>query len=65
MTEHKYKVGDIVKLKSGGPKMTVESVEGGNTYLCQWFDKEDRLERGKFPENCIAIPVKSKSVPIR
>lgn len=32
-----FKPGDIVKLKSGSPKMTVDSVYG-NTITCVWFD---------------------------
>ena len=36
--------GDVVQLKSGGPKMTVAAVEtgsGGRTqYICEWFDKD-------------------------
>lgn len=31
------KPGDIVTLKSGGPKMTVSWIEEGSAY-CQWFD---------------------------
>lgn len=30
-------VGDVVHLKSGGPDMTVESIEGGEAD-CVWFD---------------------------
>lgn len=38
----KFKAGDIVMLKSGGPDMTVEKVNDqyGNepsTYTCSWF----------------------------
>lgn len=37
-----FQVGDVVTLKSGGPKMTVESLEPGSTGLalvqCEWFD---------------------------
>jgi uncharacterized protein YodC (DUF2158 family) len=38
-----FKVGDEVKLKSGGPAMTVEEVNEGDI-LCVWFDgkKADR-----------------------
>ena len=40
MTDQKIKVGDVVALKSGGPKMTVAiENEGnmGNTFVCEWF----------------------------
>jgi uncharacterized protein YodC (DUF2158 family) len=32
------KAGDIVKLKSGGPAMTICWIEDGEAY-CEWFDK--------------------------
>ena len=36
----KFKPGDIVRLKSGGPDMTVERVHDtreGASYFCSWF----------------------------
>jgi uncharacterized protein YodC (DUF2158 family) len=45
------KVGSIVKLKSGGPKMTVEAVfrdVSKETYVqCSWFEGDKRVE-GQF-----------------
>jgi len=48
----KYVVGDIVQLKSGGPRMTVEENSSTTTYVvCQWF-AGNKLERGTFqPES--------------
>lgn len=43
MAEHKFKVGDQVPLKSGGPAMTVAerpSMPGGE-YYCRWFEGAD------------------------
>lgn len=31
-----FNVGDVVQLKTGGPKMTVEAVDG-NGVKCAWF----------------------------
>ncbi|KTC81761.1 YodC family protein [Legionella brunensis] len=35
--DNQFKVGDVVILKSGGPKMTVVSVEAENELRCTWF----------------------------
>ena len=45
----KIKVGDLVELKSGGPKMTVKEIGpfGRNEILCQWFGGK-KLEQGFF-----------------
>lgn len=55
----KFKVGDIVKLKSGGPAMTVKreheeasSKQPDGTYACQWFAGK-KLEIGQFPEDSL------------
>ncbi|MEN5361945.1 YodC family protein [Brevundimonas intermedia] len=29
--------GDVVRMKSGGPKMTISWIENGDAY-CEWFD---------------------------
>jgi uncharacterized protein YodC (DUF2158 family) len=39
-----FAVGDVVRLKSGGPKMTVEEVSPGGVN-CSWFEKERRTDR--------------------
>lgn len=51
----KFKVGSKVKLNSGGPKMSVSSVDRGDDaihYWCQWFAGK-KLERGRFPEDSL------------
>ncbi len=45
----KIKSGDVVRLKSGGPPMTVGSLYGSDTShaVCQWFEGPD-LRQGEF-----------------
>ncbi|WP_228557434.1 YodC family protein [Myxococcus sp. AB025B] len=49
----RFQVGDIVKLKSGGPEMTVtyrdDDGDDGDYYQCQWFAGR-KLESGRLPE---------------
>lgn len=53
-----FAVGDIVKLKSGGPEMTVRVIptELNKSYTCQWFAGK-KLEQGSFPGDSLE-PVK-------
>ncbi len=48
-----FQAGDVVRLKSGGPKMTIEQIgeqyEGDATKAwCQWFEN-NKLTTGVFP----------------
>lgn len=63
---NKYNVGDIVKLKSGGPDMTINDVVVGynskefiGSYDCQWFAGK-KLDKGRFPEESL-VAVSSES----
>jgi uncharacterized protein YodC (DUF2158 family) len=52
-----FKVGDTVRLKSGGPLMTVEKVgsmyAGGDVRVyCVWFEKNAQ-QRGNFPPEAL------------
>lgn len=44
---NQFNVGDVVQLKSGGPLMTVEEIEGSASLYCIWFDKTDQ-KSGRF-----------------
>ncbi len=42
--EQKFKIGDVVGIKSGGISMTIASYnEENKTYYCQWFQVSDRI----------------------
>lgn len=41
------KVGDVVRLKSGGPKMTIYSIIDNGCY-CTWFDANDNKVNDAF-----------------
>lgn len=49
MDEREFDVGDVVRLKSGGPPMTVEAIEGGAARVV-WFDDQHLTHRETFPK---------------
>jgi uncharacterized protein YodC (DUF2158 family) len=54
----KFKKGEIVQLKSGGPKMTVDETpeeQFNKQYKCQWF-AGNKLEFGFFSEEALVLP---------
>jgi uncharacterized protein YodC (DUF2158 family) len=62
----KYKKGDKVKLKSGGPTMTVEEyktsisqelkrVESDTSVMCSWFDKNDIRHYEQFEQDTLEL----------
>jgi len=53
-----FEIGQIVRLKSGGPKMTVKSADGKATWACQWFDRNGKLHNDSFQEDMLDIFVK-------
>ena len=60
-----FNIGDIVQLKSGGPKMTVgENPNPGRRQIyCQWF-AGSKLEQGYFAkETLMAAQVGKKESP--
>ena len=46
----KFKSGDAVQLKSGGPKMTVSERYSSGPYHCKWF-AGSKLNMGNFEED--------------
>ncbi len=58
--QQRFQVGEVVKLKSGGPDMTVNYLVGSaqrELYDCQWFAGK-KLEEGRFPADSLE-PVKA------
>ncbi|CAB3648740.1 YodC family protein [Paraburkholderia rhynchosiae] len=53
-----YRVGDVLKLKSGGCAMTVAwsgpvLFASGNWLICQWFAETGELMQEMFPEETL------------
>lgn len=49
-------VGDVVRLKSGGPAMTASELRPDG-WACEWFDFNDCRDAGIFPAACL-MPAK-------
>jgi uncharacterized protein YodC (DUF2158 family) len=47
-----FQTGDVVRLKSGGPNMTVNTVKGDEIW-CQWFDKDQKPQQTYFKPNTL------------
>jgi uncharacterized protein YodC (DUF2158 family) len=63
-----FNIGDLVELKSGGPKMTVTRVDdlGIRTIVrCTWF-ADSKKEQGEFPPEALVSspPVVKKKVNV-
>jgi uncharacterized protein YodC (DUF2158 family) len=61
----KFKIGDIVQLKSGGPKMTINSADAmsPNVYVA-WFVGSKR-EHARFHVDSIELAKDDPSKPLR
>jgi len=46
-------VGDVVELKSGGPKMTIAAIKTDRVF-CVWFNQRDQFHEEKTSEFLIA-----------
>lgn len=49
------KKGDVVQLKSGSLKMTIEDVKEEGYVICMWFDGQGDLKREKFHKDLLRI----------
>lgn len=52
-----FKVGDVVRLKSGGPLMTIRVIDNDGTreIYCDWFDSKDELKGTRFIDETLAL----------
>jgi len=50
VSEPTYQVGDVVRLKSGGPLMTVQQAKYADNIVCTWFGENNkRMTEGFHP----------------
>ncbi|MCP3725256.1 YodC family protein [Paraburkholderia sp. CNPSo 3272] len=57
-------IGDVVTLKSGGPRMTVMyagpvGFASGHWLICQWFDEHGELRQDMFAQDMVQIEPRS------
>jgi uncharacterized protein YodC (DUF2158 family) len=59
--------GDVVTLKTGGPRMTVVhagpvGLAGDHWLMCQWFDEHGELREDRFSQDVVKI--EPRSIPL-
>jgi uncharacterized protein YodC (DUF2158 family) len=47
VTDKQFQPGDVVSLRSGGPRMTVAMISGPNAF-CEWFTDDQHLQSRSF-----------------
>ena len=47
MTDNQFQPGDVVGLRSGGPRMTIAAINGPNAF-CEWFTDDQQLQSRSF-----------------
>lgn len=52
-----FKVGDVVRLKSGSPLMTIVSISGSSRISCKWFVNNMNPEQCEFPSQALNLYV--------
>ena len=53
------KVGDVQRLASGGPEMTLLKQDAEGQWVCGWF-RDKQFLQGTFPAEVLIKPPKSK-----
>jgi len=57
-----FEIGQVVRLKSGSPKMTIKGPDaagGESAWAVQWIDRNGKLQENSFHEDMLDIFVKS------
>lgn len=52
-TPNPFKEGDVLRLKSGGPKMTVLKVDADGCVSCKWFDRNGKIHTDSFTSEMV------------
>ncbi|MBX3267048.1 MAG: DUF2158 domain-containing protein [Acidobacteria bacterium] len=57
MENNAWKIGEIVRLKSGGPKMTVKDIVDDDlgTVECEWFSKDGEIRSAIFKADTLKV----------
>ena len=50
----KYYIGDVVRLNSGGPQMTVIHLGGNGDLTVAWFDQDDHFHVHSLPVEAVS-----------
>jgi uncharacterized protein YodC (DUF2158 family) len=56
-----FEIGQVVQLRSGGPKMTVHSLVSDGDVVCQWFEANEVHEEN-FPKEVLKKVVEGGGV---
>ena len=59
-----FSIGDVVTLKTGGPRMTVSYVlsvdrAAGERLFCQWFDEQGEFRQEVFTRDMVTLEPRS------
>jgi len=55
MSEATLTVGDVVRLKSGGPLMTVQQATYADNIMCTWFGENNKREVAPFHPRTLTL----------
>ena len=46
---NEFNIGDVVRVLSGGPMMTIQKIDPAGDILTVWFDVDNHLRSAYFP----------------